>query len=40
MTKTDAMENEALATMISLAQKREEKFTLSQVMEYCLTHEC
>ena len=40
MTKTDATEKKAIATFISLAQKSKEKFTLSQVMEYRLTHKC
>lgn len=38
-TKTDAMENKAMASIITLAQTND-KFTLSQVMEYRVTDEC
>ena len=38
--KTDAMENKAMAEVISLAQKCEDTFVLSDVMQYRVTDEC
>ena len=38
--KTDAMENKAMAQVISLAQKRGCTFELSDVMQYRVTDEC
>ena len=40
VTRTDAMENKAMTSIISLAETREDKFTLSQVMEYRVTDAC
>jgi len=40
VTKTDAMENRAMASLIWLAESGEEKFTLAQVMEFRVTDEC
>ena len=34
VTRTDAIENKAMTSIISLAETGEDKFTLSQVMEY------
>ena len=40
VTKTDAMENKAMTEVISLAQKCEDTFRLSDVMQYRVTDEC
>ena len=40
VTRTDAMENKAMTSIISLAETGEDKLTLSQVMEYRVTDEC
>ena len=40
MTKIDAMENKAMASVMWLAETGEEKFTLAEVMEYRVTDEC
>ena len=37
---TDAMESQAMASVIWLAQMAEERVTLAQVMEYHVTDEC
>ena len=40
VTKTDAMENKAMAEIITLAQGLEDGLVLSEVMEYRVTEEC
>jgi hypothetical protein len=40
ITKTDAMENKAMAEVISLAQNCETGLVLYEVMEYRVTDEC
>ena len=38
--KTDAMENKAMVSIISLAESGRDKFTLLQVMDFRVTDEC
>ena len=38
-SKTDAMENKAMAEVIALAENSEEKFDLTEVMQYRITDE-
>ena len=40
VTKTDAMENRAMAKIITLAQELEDSLVLAEVMEYRVTEEC
>lgn len=40
VTKTDAMENKAMAEIITLAQELDDGLVLSEVMEYRVTEEC
>ncbi|KAG0726089.1 hypothetical protein GWK47_037296 [Chionoecetes opilio] len=39
-TKSEAMENKAMASIIALAEAHDDKFNLINVMEYRVTDEC